>query len=294
MASAHAGTSGALHAGKGKIMEKQAFGVVGLGVMGANLAHNIERNGFSVAAFDRSEEKTREFIQKSAGKRIKAASSLAELVAMLEKPRRILLMVPAGAPVDAVLAEIKGFLEAGDIVIDGGNSLYSDTERRVKQLEAEGRGIKFFGMGVSGGEEGALWGPSLMPGGDRESYQRLKPVLEKIAAKAPSDGVPCVTYCGSGGAGHFVKMVHNGIEYGDMQLIAETYALLRSGLGLNASEISKTFAAWNRDVLNSYLIEITAQILKVLDEESGEPLVDRILDVAEQKGTGKWTSQEAL
>ncbi|MCS7032581.1 MAG: NAD(P)-binding domain-containing protein, partial [Phycisphaerae bacterium] len=266
-------------------MEKQAFGVVGLGVMGANLAHNIERNGFSVAAFDRSEEKTREFIQKSAGKRIKAASSLAELVAMLEKPRRILLMVPAGAPVDAVLAEIKGFLEAGDIVIDGGNSLYSDTERRVKQLEAEGRGIKFFGMGVSGGEEGALWGPSLMPGGDRESYQRLKPVLEKIAAKAPSDGVPCVTYCGSGGAGHFVKMVHNGIEYGDMQLIAEAYDLLKNVGGMNNAQMREVFSEWNTGELQSFLIEVTTKVIDFKDPRGQGALVENIRDVVGMKGT---------
>jgi len=275
-------------------MEKQAFGVVGLGVMGANLAHNMERNGFSVAAFDRSAEKTAEFIAKSAGKKIKGARSLADMASMLEKPRRILLMVPAGAPVDAVLAEIKGNLEDGDIVIDGGNSLYYDTERRAKALEAEGTGIRFFGMGVSGGEEGALWGPSLMPGGDKESYNRLKPVLEKIAAKAPSDKVPCVTYCGSGGAGHFVKMVHNGIEYGDMQLIAEAYDLLKNVGGLNNTQMKEVFTEWNTGELQSFLIEVTMKVIDFKDPKGSGSLVENIRDVVGMKGTGTWTIKAAL
>lgn len=275
-------------------MEKQAFGVVGLGVMGANLAHNMERNGFSIAAFDRSAEKTNEFIAKSAGKKIKGARSLADLASMLEKPRRILLMVPAGAPVDAVLAELKGNLEDGDIVIDGGNSLYNDTERRAKQLDAEGNGIRFFGMGVSGGEEGALWGPSLMPGGDRESYNRLKPVLEKIAAKAPSDGVPCVTYIGSGGAGHFVKMVHNGIEYGDMQLIAEAYDLLKNVGGLSNAQMKDVFTEWNAGELQSFLIEVTMKVIDFKDPKGQGALVENIRDVVGMKGTGTWTIKAAL
>jgi 6-phosphogluconate dehydrogenase len=275
-------------------MDKQAFGVVGLGVMGANLAHNMERNGFSIAAFDRSAEKTAEFLQKSTGKKVRGAKSLAELAAMLETPRRILLMVPAGAPVDAVLDEIKGHLESGDIVIDGGNSLYNDTERRAKQLDAEGNGIRFFGMGVSGGEEGALWGPSLMPGGDRESYNRLKPVLEKIAAKAPSDGVPCVTYIGSGGAGHFVKMVHNGIEYGDMQLIAEAYDLLKNVGGLNNAQMKEVFTEWNAGELQSFLIEVTMKVIDFKDPKGQGALVENIRDVVGMKGTGTWTIKAAL
>src|SRR5271169_6472064 len=198
-------------------MSGQAFGVIGLEVMGRNVAQNVERNGFPVAVYNRTWEKTEDFMNGPAkGKNFKAAKTEQEFVALLEKPRRILVLVKAGKPVDLVVDALKPYLEPGDIVIDGGNSLFTDTERRYTALAPTG--IRFFGMGVSGGEEGALWGPSLMPGGDIDSYNHLKPVLEKIAAKAPSDGVPCVTYCGDGGGGHFVKMVHNGIEYGDMQL----------------------------------------------------------------------------
>src|SRR3954449_7095915 len=213
-------------------MSGQAFGVIGLEVMGRNIALNIERNGFPIAVYNRTYSKTEHFIKELAkGKNAKAGKTVAEFVQLLDRPRRILIMVKAGAPVDAVIAELRPNLQEGDIVIDGGNSLFTDTERRVRELE--GTGIKFFGMGVSGGEEGALWGPSIMPGGDMEAYKHLEPVLVKIAAKAPSDGAPCVTYCGSGSAGHFVKMVHNGIEYGDMQLIAEAYDILKNVAGLN-------------------------------------------------------------
>src|SRR3954463_3547476 len=210
----------------------QAFGVVGLEVMGRNIAQNIERNGFPVAVFNRTWAKSEDFMNGPAkGKNFKAGKTPEEFVKMIDAPRRILLMVKAGYPTDSTIQSLKPFLQPGDILIDGGNALYTDTERRIKELE--GTGIKFFGMGVSGGEEGALGGPSIMPGGDMEAYQHLKPVLEKIAAKAPSDGKPCVTYCGSGSAGHFVKMVHNGIEYGDMQLIAEAYDILKNVAGLS-------------------------------------------------------------
>ena len=210
---------------------------------------------------------------------------------VLEKPRRILMMVPAGPPVDSAIAHLKPHLEAGDILIDGGNSFFLDTERRNKELAAEG--FNFVGMGVSGGEEGALWGPSLMPGGQKEAWDALAPILKAIAAKA-DDGQPCVDYMGPRGAGHFVKMVHNGIEYGDMQLIAEVYDVLTRGLGLSASELSKIFAEWNQGELKSYLIQITSEILAKVDPDTGKPLVEVILDEAQQKGTGKWTSQNAL
>jgi 6-phosphogluconate dehydrogenase len=212
-------------------------------------------------------------------------------MAALEKPRRVLMMVPAGAPVDSAITHLKPHLEPGDILMDGGNSFFLDTERRNKELEAEG--FNFIGTGVSGGEEGALWGPAIMPGGQREAWEAVAPVLKAIAAKA-DDGQPCVDYMGPRGAGHFVKMVHNGIEYGDMQLIAEVYDLLRRGLGLTAGELHEVFSEWNKGELKSYLIEITADILRHTDPETGSPQVDVILDEAAQKGTGKWTSQNAL
>jgi 6-phosphogluconate dehydrogenase len=268
------------------------IGVVGLGVMGHNLALNMERNGFPVAGYDLDAGKVTAFLSgPGAGKQIAGADSPAALMALLEKPRRVLLMVPAGAPVDSAIAHLKPHLEPGDILIDGGNSFFLDTERRNKELEAEG--FNYIGTGVSGGEEGALWGPSIMPGGQYQAWEAVAPILRAIAAKA-EDGQPCVDYMGPRGAGHYVKMVHNGIEYGDMQLIAEIYDLLHRGAGFTNAELAQVFAEWNEGELKSYLIEITASILKRLDPETGIPLVDLILDEAAQKGTGKWTSQNAL
>lgn len=264
-------------------------GVVGLAVMGENLALNIDRNGFAPAVFNRTPERTREFIARSGTPTIFGTYTIEEFVASLERPRRILLMVKAGAPVDAVIDELSPLLEPGDILIDGGNSLFTDTERRSKLVSE--RGFNFVGMGVSGGEEGALWGPSIMPGGPAEAYEQLAPMLTAIAAV--SDSGPCVTHIGPGGAGHYVKMVHNGIEYGDMQLIAETYDIMRRALGLSAPEIAEIFKTWNTGKLDSFLIEITAIVLDYIDPETGQPLVDLILDQAEQKGTGRWTSQNS-
>ncbi len=268
------------------------IGVVGLGVMGHNLALNMERNGFPVAGYDLDAAKTAAFLAgPAAGKNIAAAGSPAELMQQLEKPRRVLMMVPAGPAVDSAIQHLKPHLEPGDILIDGGNSFFLDTERRNRELEAEG--FNFVGTGVSGGEEGALWGPAIMPGGQREAWEALAPIFRAIAAKA-EDGAPCVAYMGPRGAGHYVKMVHNGIEYGDMQLIAEVYDVLRRGTGMEPAELADLFAAWNTGDLRSYLVEITASILRHRDPESGAPLVDLILDEAAQKGTGKWTSQNAL
>jgi 6-phosphogluconate dehydrogenase len=261
--------------------------------MGRNLALNIERNGFPIAVFNRTYAKTENFLNELAkGKQAKGGKTPAEFVQLLEKPRRILIMVKAGAPVDSVIAELRPLLEDGDIMIDGGNSLFTDTEKRVVGLQ--GSGLKFFGMGVSGGEEGALWGPSMMPGGDQDSYKHLEPIFVKIAAKAPNDGA-CVTYCGSKGAGHFVKMVHNGIEYGDMELIAEAYDLLKNVGGLSNQQLQDEFNKWNGGELKSFLIEITAKVIHFADPMgTGKDLVDLILDMAGQKGTGKWTTQTAL
>ncbi|MCZ0756473.1 NADP-dependent phosphogluconate dehydrogenase [Anoxybacillus sp. J5B_2022] len=271
-------------------MAKQQIGVIGLAVMGKNLALNIESRGYSVAVYNRSREKTDEFLQEAKGKNVVGTYSIEEFVNALEKPRKILLMVKAGAATDATIEQLKPHLEKGDIVIDGGNTYFKDTQRRNKEL-AE-LGIHFIGTGVSGGEEGALKGPSIMPGGQKEAHELVRPIFEAIAAKV--DGEPCTTYIGPDGAGHYVKMVHNGIEYGDMQLIAEAYFLLKHVLGLNAQELHEVFAEWNKGELDSYLIEITADIFTKIDEETGKPLVDVILDKAGQKGTGKWTSQNAL
>ncbi len=273
-------------------MEKAAIGVIGLGVMGHNLALNMERNGFAVAGYDLDAAKTKGFLEgKAKGKRIVGVDSPAALMAVLEKPRRILMMVPAGAAVDSAIAHLKPHLEAGDILIDGGNSFFLDTERRSTELAKEG--FNFVGMGVSGGEEGALWGPALMPGGQVEAWEALKPILRAIAARA-EDGEPCAAHMGPRGAGHYVKMVHNGIEYGDMQLIAEVYDLLHRGLGLSAAELHEIFAEWNTGELKAYLIEITADIFAQKDDLTDQPLVEMILDEAQQKGTGKWASQNSL
>ena len=273
-------------------MSTQQFGVVGLDVMGRNIALNIEEKGFSIAVYNRTTSKAEEFVRENASKKVKMGRTPQEFVALLERPRKILLMVKAGLATDATIDALRPYLEPGDILIDGGNSHFPDTERREQTLRPTG--IKFFGMGVSGGEEGARHGPSIMPGGDREAYEYLRPILEKIAAKAPSDGVPCVTYCGERSAGHFVKMVHNGIEYGDMQLISEAYDMLRSAIRIDASELGEVFSRWNRGVLSSFLIEITARIFAKIDPDTGKPLVEQILDKAGQKGTGKWTSQVAM
>lgn len=273
-------------------MDKMNIGIVGLGVMGSNLALNIERNGFTVVGYDVDVEKVQAFLQ-SAGieKKISGVKSLKELISVLEKPRRIMIMVPAGNLVDSVISDLKPYLEPGDILIDGGNSFFLDTERRNKVLEEEG--FNYIGAGISGGEAGALWGPSIMPGGHFAAWELVSPIFRTIAAKA-DDGKPCVTYIGPRGAGHYVKMVHNGIEYGDMQLIAEAYDILHRGLGIGTIELSEIFAEWNRSELKSYLIEITAQILSKKDDFTNRNLVEMILDEAQQKGTGKWASQNAF
>jgi len=273
-------------------MSKQQYGLIGLAVMGQNLVLNIERNGYNVAVYNRTGSVTEAFMAgPAAGKNIKASYTLQDFVTSLEKPRKIQIMVKAGAAVDAVIDQLKPLLDPGDLIIDGGNSFFPDTERRAKALEAEG--FQYLGLGVSGGEEGALWGPSMMPGGTESSYQLVEPILKAVSAKA-KDGQPCVTFLGPGGAGHYVKMVHNGIEYGDMQLIAEAYNILHTALDLSAQEFHQIFHTWNQAELSSFLIEITANIFAKTDTETGEPLVDKILDKAGQKGTGKWTTQNAL
>jgi 6-phosphogluconate dehydrogenase len=270
--------------------ELAKIGMVGLAVMGENLALNIARNGFPIAVFNRDTTKVDRFLERAEGKQVIGAYSIQDFVNSLETPRKIILLVKAGKPVDDVIEQLKPFLSRGDIIIDGGNSFFQDTRRREKELKAEG--FNFIGSGVSGGESGALWGPSLMPGGDRAAYEQIRPIWEAIAAKV--DDGPCVTYVGPDGAGHFVKMVHNGIEYGDMQLIAESYDIMRNALGLGAAELADIYAEWNRGDLNSFLIEITAKIFTVKDDATGRPLVDMVLDAAGQKGTGKWTAEVAL
>lgn len=271
-------------------MAEATIGLIGLGVMGENLALNIERNGFPIAVFNRTVRRVDEFLAGAAkDKRVLGTRTPEEFVAALQRPRKLILLVKAGDAVDETIAQLRPFLEAGDILIDAGNSQFQDTRRREADLKAEG--LRFIGSGVSGGEEGALWGPSLMPGGDRAAYEAIRPIWEAIAAKV-EDG-PCVTYVGPDGAGHFVKMVHNGIEYGDMQLIAESYDILHRGLAMDVPTLASTFAEWNLGELDSFLIEITAHIFTVRDPETGRPLVDLVLDKAGQKGTGKWTSMAA-
>src|SRR5246500_4196980 len=267
------------------------IGLIGLGVMGENLVLNMESKGFSVAVFNRTTEVTEKFAANRAkGKNIQPTLMLEEFVGALKKPRIAMMMVKAGPPVDSVISKLAPLLEQGDIIIDGGNSLFTDTQRREKELA--GKGIHFVGMGVSGGEEGALKGPSLMPGGSRESWDIIAPIFRKIAAQV--DGEPCCRYMGPNGAGHYVKMVHNGIEYGDIQLICEAYAIMKDVLEMQAPELADVFAEWNRGELDSYLIEITSEIFRKIDPDTGKPLVDMILDKAGQKGTGIWTLQSAI
>jgi 6-phosphogluconate dehydrogenase len=271
-------------------MQKATFGLMGLGVMGHMLALNMERNGYRVAGYDLDLDKVRGLEADSAGKELVAFETLDAFLASLAQPRRILMMIPAGKPVDAAIASIRPLLSKGDLLIDGGNSFFLDTERRSKELEAEG--ILYIGTGISGGEQGALWGPSIMPGGQPEAWELVRPMFEAISARVGDE--PCVAYMGPRGAGHYVKMVHNGIEYGDMQLMAEAYDILHRGLGLDSARLHEIFSEWNDGELESYLVEITADIFTHLDPETGRAVVDLILDEAQQKGTGKWTSQNAL
>jgi len=271
-------------------MDKANFGFLGLGMMGHMLTLNVERNGFRVAGYDLDSDKAKAFGTKYPGKILVACVALDEFLAALERPCRIMLMVPAGKAVDAAIASIQDVLEPGNLLIDGGNSFFMDTERRSKELET--KGIIYIGTGVSGGEQGALWGPSIMPEGQKEAWELIKPIFEAISARA--QGEACVAYMGPRGAGHYVKMVHNGIEYGDMQLIAESCDILHRGLGLNNAELHEVFSEWNRGELESYLIEITADIFAKVDPESGQAVVDLILNEAAQKGAGKWTSQNSL
>ncbi len=270
-------------------MSRQQIGIVGMAVMGRNIALNIESRGYSVAIFNRSRNKTDDVVAENPGKKLVACYTIKEFVESLEKPRRILLMVQAGEATDNIIASLTPHLERGDILIDGGNTWYKDSMRRSRELSAVG--INFIGTGISGGEEGALKGPSIMPGGQKEAYELVAPILKKIAAQA--EGEPCVAWMGPDGAGHYVKMVHNGIEYGDMQLIAEAYCLLKHSMGLTNAQLADIFAEWNKGDLNSYLIEITSDIFRKKDDE-GHYLVDVILDEAVNKGTGKWTSQSSL
>jgi len=269
--------------------KKSDFGLIGLAVMGQNLVLNVESRGFQVSVYNRTTTTMDEFIGANPGKQLVGAKSLEEFVQGLERPRKIMIMVKAGRAVDAVIGQLLPFLEDGDLIIDGGNSLYTDSERRSKELEA--KGILFLGTGVSGGEEGALKGPSIMPGGPASSWEIIRPIFESIAAQV--EGVPCVTLIGPGGAGHYVKMVHNGIEYGDMQLICEAYNIFKAA-GFTAEELAEVFSSWNAGELESYLIQITSKIFTIKDEESGKPIVDVIVDKAGQKGTGQWTLRSAV
>jgi 6-phosphogluconate dehydrogenase len=267
------------------------IGLIGLAVMGQNLVLNMNDHGFKVAVFNRTVSKVDDFLANEAkGTQVVGAHSVEELVGLLKSPRRVMLMVKAGDTVDQMIDHVSPLLDKGDIIIDGGNSHFPDTNRRIKSLNE--KGILYIGTGVSGGEEGARFGPSIMPGGNPEAWPHVKDIFQAIAAKV-EDGTPCCDWVGEGGSGHYVKMVHNGIEYGDMQLICEAYQLLKDGLGLNAQELHETFAEWNKGELDSFLIEITAEIFAKMDED-GKPMLDKILDTAGQKGTGKWTAVSAL
>ncbi len=268
------------------------IGLIGLAVMGQNLVLNMNDHGYTVVVFNRTVSKVDDFLNSTAkGTKVIGAHTLKEFFAALKRPRKVMFMVKAGAPVDDLIAECLPFLDKGDVVIDGGNSHYPDTERRMQELQA--KGILYSGTGISGGEEGARHGPSMMPGGNPDAWPLLKPIFQAISAKAVEDGLPCCDWVGSGGAGHYVKMVHNGIEYGDMQLITEAYTLLHHFVGCSADELKEIFDTWNAGVLNSFLIDIAAQVFAFKDTD-GKPLLDKILDVAGQKGTGKWTAISAL
>jgi 6-phosphogluconate dehydrogenase len=272
-------------------MENQyEMGMVGLGVMGRNLVLNIADHGFSIAGYDKDSEKVTELKNEAEGRPIFAATSLDDFFNALRTPRVVMMLVPAGSPVDAVIRDVLPFLTPGDMIIDGGNSYYKDTNLRAETLAQ--KGIRYLGVGISGGESGARHGPSMMPGGPKDAYERVRPIFEAAAAKV--DNEPCVAYLGTGSAGHYVKMVHNGIEYGLMELIAETYDLMKRGLGLSDDEIHQAYKQWNQDETSSYLIEISANIFKEVDDKTGKRLIDVILDEAKQKGTGKWTSQSAM
>jgi 6-phosphogluconate dehydrogenase len=285
------GAKTAVDSGKRGSPSSSQFGVVGLATMGMNLARNIASKGIPVSVYNRTTSKTDEFLSQYADEGpISGAHTVEELISQIARPRPILIMVKAGKPVDETIAHLIPNLEPGDILIDGGNSHFIDTERRAKELES--KGLLYLGTGISGGEEGALLGPSIMPGGSLEAYRRVEPILTRISADV--DGEPCCVYIGPGGAGHYVKMVHNGIEYADIQLIAEAYDLLSHGLSLGAGELAGIFSKWNEGELQSYLIQITAEVLAKRDRATGRPLVDVIIDEAEQKGTGKWASQSAL
>lgn len=274
------------------VQARADIGLIGLAVMGQNLVLNMSDHGYTVAVFNRTVSKVDDFLAGTAkGKQVVGAHSLQEFFQLLKRPRKVMFMVKAGAPVDELIQECLPFLEKGDVVIDGGNSHYPDTQRRVEELKA--KGVLFIGAGISGGEEGARHGPSIMPGGNPEAWPLIKPIFQGISAKAREDGLPCCEWIGEGGAGHYVKMVHNGIEYGDMQLISEAYFILKNLLGCSIDEMHAIFDEWNKGVLNSFLIEITSQIFTHRDTD-GKPLLDKILDVAGQKGTGKWTGISAL
>jgi len=270
--------------------QRYEIGMVGLGVMGRNLLLNMADHGFSLAGYDKDPSKVEALRKESADRNIRGEENIHDFIGLLRTPRAVMMLVPAGAPVDSVINDLLSHIQPGDLIIDAGNSYFKDTNLRARNLT--GKGIQFLGVGVSGGEEGARHGPSIMPGGPKEAYERVRPVFEAAAARVNGD--PCVSWLGPGSAGHFVKMVHNGIEYGAMQLIAETYDLMKRGLGLNNDELHDVYSAWNNGELNGYLIEITGQIFSKADEKTGKRLIDEILDVARQKGTGMWTSQSAM